>query len=138
MRNGLPRCVQIKIKTKIQRGDRKHMAVQSYSFGRIVINGKAYTSDVIVGRDFVKEGWWRKEGHRVSVDDIGDILKAEPEVVIFGTGANGRLRVDEKVKELLKARGIEVYEYETAKAAEVFNEMLRKGRNAVLAAHLTC
>lgn len=38
------------------------MEVESYSFGRIKIGGKEYTSDVIVGSDYLKTNWWRKRG----------------------------------------------------------------------------
>ena len=45
------------------------MPVEHYSFGRITIDGKTYTSDVIVIKGEVRS-WWRKEGHRVALDDI--------------------------------------------------------------------
>jgi hypothetical protein len=114
------------------------MEVNSYSFGRITISGKMYTSDVIIGRDFVKDGWWRKEGHRVQIDDIREILNYKPETVIFGTGANGRMRVDRKVEDLLREMGIDVIVEETEKAVRTYNRMLKEGKRVVLAAHLTC
>ncbi|MET1124474.1 MAG: MTH938/NDUFAF3 family protein [Archaeoglobaceae archaeon] len=113
------------------------MRVESYSFGRIKIEGKEYTSDVIVGNDFVKSGWWRKEGHRVQMDDIAEISSAEPEVVIFGTGANGRVSVDDDVIEFFKRKGCEVIVTKTHEAVRIFNELVGK-RRVVLAAHLTC
>lgn len=35
--------------------------INSYDFGRIVVDGKAYTSDVIIFPDRVNSYWWRKE-----------------------------------------------------------------------------
>ena len=114
------------------------MEVEHYSFGRIRIGGKEYTSDVIVGRDFLLTNWWRKEGHRVQVDDIGEMLKYKPEVVVFGTGANGRVVVDRKVVDELRSMGCDVYAEPTSKAVEIYNRLLKSGKRVLLAAHLTC
>ena len=110
--------------------------IEHYSFGKIVIDGKTYTTDVIVFKDRVKDNWWRKEGHRVCLEDIKEILREKPEIVIFGTGAYGRVVVDREVIEKLKEIGAEVIVEDTAKAVNRFNEL--KNGNVVLAAHLTC
>ena len=111
------------------------MPVEHYSFGRIIIDGKTYTSDVIVGNEITK--WWRKEGHVVQLEDIHEILKQNPEVVIFGTGKYGVMKVSEEVINELKSRNIEVIIEKTEKAVKVFNEMIGK-KNVVFAVHLTC
>jgi len=112
--------------------------IEEYEFGRIVIQRKVYTSDVIVHKNGVEEGWWRKEGHKVCMDDIKRILNLNPEVVVFGTGAYGRVKVDDDVIEYLKKKGIDVYVLETEEAVKLFESMLKQGKNVVLAAHLTC
>ncbi len=114
------------------------MFVDDYSFGRIVINGKTYRNDVIVSRDWIKSNWWRKEGHAVCLEDIKEILEKKPEVVVFGTGAYGVVKVKKEVIDELKRRGIEVICEPTAKAVEIYNKLLKEGKNVVLAAHLTC
>ncbi|WP_457591604.1 Mth938-like domain-containing protein [Geoglobus sp.] len=112
--------------------------VEEYEFGRIVIAGREYREDVVVHEGGVEEGWWRKEGHRVSVEDLEKILHLNPEVVVFGTGAHGRMRVDESVREFLKSRGIDVIEDDSFSAVKIFESLLRSGKKAVLAIHLTC
>lgn len=114
------------------------MEVESYSFGRIRIGGKEYTSDVIVGSDYLKTNWWRREGHRVVLEDLEDVLGLKPEVVVFGTGANGRVVVDKGVIEKLKNEGIEVIVERTDEAVKTYNRLLREGKKVILAAHLTC
>ncbi len=114
------------------------MFVEDYSFGRIVINGKTYRNDVIVSRDWINSNWWRKEGHAVCLEDIKEILERKPEVVVFGTGAYGVVKVRKEVIDELKNRGIEVICEPTAKAVEIYNKLLKEGKNVVLAAHLTC
>lgn len=113
--------------------------IEEYSFGRIKILGKVYSSDVIVGKDgVINQRWWRREGHRVKVDDIADILKEKPETVVFGTGANGRVLVDEKVVDELKKIGCEVIAVKSDEAVKKFNDLLKSGKKVVLAIHLTC
>lgn len=114
------------------------MQVDSYSFGRIRIDGKEYTSDVIVGAGYFRPGWWRREGHRVQLEDVAELMNLDFEVIIFGTGANGRVRVDDDVVESFRSKGIEVLILRTDEAVREYNELLKKGRKVILAAHLTC
>ena len=46
------------------------MNIEDYRFGRVVIDGRAYTSDVIVFPDRVKDNWWRNEGHELCPADL--------------------------------------------------------------------
>ena len=112
--------------------------IEEYEFGKIVINGKLYTSDVIVHSDGVEERWWRKEGHRVSLEDIEIIDNLNPEVVVFGKGTNGRVRVDGEVRKYFESKGVEVFEGDSYIAVKLFENYLKSGRKAVLAIHLTC
>jgi len=114
------------------------MLVEEYSFGVIVINGKKYTRDIIVSKDWIKPNWWRREGHKVHLEDIKDIIDKKPAIIIFGTGAYGIVKVEKEVIEELKRRGIEVICEPTAKAVEIYNKLLKEEKNVVLAAHLTC
>lgn len=114
------------------------VTVEEYEFGRIVINGKEYREDLIVHSDGVEEGWWRREGHRVVVEDLKKILQLEPEIVVFGKGAYGRMVVDERTKDFLRSRNIDVIEDDSFSAVKVFESLLKNGKKAVLAIHLTC
>lgn len=81
--------------------------IESYDFGVIVINGKRYTSDVIVFPERVMDSWWRKEGHRLYAEDLKEILEHEPrpEVLVVGTGYHGLVKVSPEVKKALESRG---------------------------------
>jgi hypothetical protein len=114
------------------------MRVEHYEFGRIIVNGKTFTSDIVVGERVVNPNWWRKEGHRIQVDDIADILEYEPEVVVFGTGYHGLVKIDADVVEILRKKGIASEKLRSRDAVERFNELIKDGKNAVLAIHLTC
>ncbi len=112
--------------------------VQAYSFGEITIDGRRYTSDVIIRPDGVLDGWWRKEGHKLHYEDLDKALEAEPEVLVIGTGYSGLMKVPEEVRRKLEEEGIEVIIQDTRKAWKTYNELVEKGRRVVAAFHLTC
>jgi len=113
------------------------MLIESYDFGRIIIDGKPYTSDVIVFPDRVDDSWWRKKGHELCIDDIKEVVEAKPETLVVGTGYYGRMKILSETLEYLKSNGIEVTAKKTEDACEAFNQ-LSKARKVVAAIHLTC
>ena len=113
------------------------MKIESYSFGRIVINGKSYTSDVIVYPGRVDPSWRRQEGHRLTTEDVAAAVKARPEVLIIGTGHSGVMRVPQETVDAIAAQGIDVRVERTSRAVDLYNE-LRAERKVIAALHLTC
>lgn len=112
--------------------------IESYRFGNIRIKGNNYDKDLKIVEGEVKPNWWRKEGHRLYPEDIEDILKAKPEILVVGKGAYGCMEVTPQTKKALQERGIELMETESEKACNHYNECLRSGRRVAFACHLTC
>ncbi len=113
------------------------MHIDAYEFGRIVVDGRTFTQDIILLPDGVQDSWWRREGHRLQLVDIDTVLAAKPEVLIVGQGQPGRMVVDPEVSQTLKQMGIQLLELPTAQACRSFNELAGKRRVAA-ALHLTC
>lgn len=113
------------------------MKIEHYTFGKITIDGKTYTSDMIIYPERVDASWWRKQGHNLQIEDLTDVLKAEPGVVIIGTGSFGVMKVSKETVLHLAAKGILVYVERTGKAVELFNQ-LQKNKAVIAALHLTC
>lgn len=111
--------------------------IEKYTFGQIKIRGKTYASDVIIYPDRVKDNWWRKEGHLLLPEDLNDIPKAKPEVLIVGTGASGLMKVPAKTREWVESQGIKLIVQLTEKACNTYNE-LSSSRKVIAALHLTC
>jgi len=113
------------------------MKIDSYSFGRITINGKTYTSDIIIYPGRVDASWWRKEGHLLQLADVEEALRAKPDVLVIGTGHDGVMRVPRETIERIAGQGIEVKVERTAKAVALYNDL--EGATTVIAAlHITC
>jgi hypothetical protein len=110
--------------------------IEAYSFGRVVVDGREETRDVIVLPHRLVTNWWRADGHRLVLSDLDDVLEELPEQLIVGTGAYGQMRPDPEALEQLRERGVEVEALPTAEAVRRFDE-LDAARTAA-ALHLTC
>ena len=117
------------------------MDVEYPRFGEIVIAGVRFEHDVIVERGRARR---RKKGpSKAYRDRFGHApLSADEEIpwsarrLVIGTGADGRLPVMQEVRDLAKARGVEVVELPTAEACRLLRSARRKEVNAIL--HVTC
>ena len=111
--------------------------VDSYSFGRMEISGKIYTSDLIVFPNKINPSWWRKTGHRLCLEDLQEIFEEKFDVLIVGTGYSGLMKVDKDVIQHAKSTGFDIIIENTKKAVELFNVISEK-KNTIAAFHLTC
>jgi hypothetical protein len=114
------------------------MKIDAYHFGRVEIEGQSYTSDIIVSQDKIKPSWWRREGHRLHLDDLSEVIAFKPQVLVIGTGYYGRMLVSKQTTDCLESNGIAVQFMRTAEAVEVFNKLQQECARVVAALHLTC
>ncbi|MEA3244022.1 MAG: MTH938/NDUFAF3 family protein, partial [Pseudomonadota bacterium] len=114
------------------------MKITNYSFGHIEVDGLGYSSDVIITPEGVQDGWWRKEGHNLAIEDLDTVIAAKPDTLIIGSGYYGRMRVPGVTRSFLTGRGIRVEVVQTSEAVEVFNKLQQKYARVVAALHLTC
>jgi hypothetical protein len=114
------------------------MHIDSYQFGKIVIDGVSFTNDVIIIGDTVQSNWWRKQGHSLAVEDLQTVISAKPSVLVVGCGASGLMKVPESTRQVLQEHHIQIEAFNTEKAVQRFNQLSRRGANVVAALHLTC
>ena len=112
------------------------MIIESYSFGKMKVDGSIFDSDLIIFPEKVKSSWWRSQGHYLQLEDLGDILDYRPKILVIGTGYSGRMDVADEVKKELESAGIEYYIEKSSKAVEIFNKI--DSEKKVGAFHLTC
>ena len=112
--------------------------IEFYDFGDIKIDGKTYTSDVIIYPDRVDSSWWRKTSHQLGTDDIPDeVFKQNPDVILVGTGFYGDMKVLPEAKKLIESNWIKLIVEDTKKACETYNQ-LSKTQKVIALFHLTC
>jgi hypothetical protein len=113
--------------------------VDSYSFGRITIDGVEYTKDVLMVNGEVRSPWLRSAGgHLFALVDLAEVLGARPEVVVLGTGYFGLVRVAEETRSAVAAAGTRVVCERTGRAVQELNRLAASGCDVAAAFHLTC
>jgi hypothetical protein len=110
--------------------------IERYRFGHLVVDGEEQTRDVIVLPERVLTNWWRPDGHRLVLADLGDVIEELPERLVVGTGAHGQMRPDPEALEQLRQRGVEVESLPTDEAVHRYCEL--DPRRTAAALHLTC
>jgi hypothetical protein len=110
--------------------------IDHYEFGRIVVDGREETKDLIVLPGRVVRNWWRQSGHALVLDDLAEVLEELPSHLVVGTGADGRMRPDPGAVRQLQDRGVTVEALPTGQAVRRFAEL--DPARAAAALHLTC
>ena len=111
--------------------------IESYTFGRIVVDGRSYTSDLIIYPDRVEDHWRRKSGHRLVPEDLERLLQGQAGTLVVGTGNEGLMRVPDETLDYLESAGFEVIVQRTDEACETYNRLAEQGP-VIAALHLTC
>ena len=114
------------------------MHIDSYQFGKIVIDGTAYDSDCLIFGDTVDANWWRKQGHVLAIEDLQVVLEAKPAILVVGCGSPGLMKVSDDTRKNLQQKDIELMDFDTHNAVKKYNELTEKGENVAAAFHLTC
>lgn len=142
---GTGQCAAVELEHRLARLMRKlgdgglpMPQIESYSFGRITVDGKTYTDDLIILPTGVRPGWWRKEGHNLHQDDLQEVVNAKASILVIGTGNLGRMQVPGDTLAYLQAHGISPIVERTAEACQRYNELAQQGRAVAAALHLTC
>ena len=102
------------------------MNIAGYRFGRIDIDGRTYTSDVIITPERVIDTWWRQQGHSLAIADLGDVVAAKPDLLVIGTGYFGRMTVSDEARRYLTAHGIQVRDARTREAVQDFDRLQKE------------
>ena len=116
--------------------------VDSFRFGSIVINGKKYGHDVLLFPDGSMEerkaGFWKFGSHTINKNEIEELVKANPEVVIVGTGTMNRAGLTPDAESFAKDTGFELVALPSAEAVERLNQLAGEGKRVAALIHITC
>lgn len=116
----------------------KPLTIETSSFGLIIIDGRQYTSDLVIYPDGrVEDTWWRRSSHRLSIEDIDKLVASGPQVIVVGTGVNGLLIPESGLNKKLAEKGIEIIALPNTKAIDHFNRLSSQKRVGACF-HLTC
>jgi hypothetical protein len=112
--------------------------INAFAFGSMVIDGRSYHSDLIVFPDGrVQDSWRRLQGHVLSQQDISALIASGSEIIIAGTGVNGRMRPEDALERYLSKKNIRFMAGPNAQAVDWFNDSYQE-RKVGACFHLTC
>mgnify|MGYP006292877295 CR=1 FL=1 len=114
------------------------MDIRDIHFGRISIQGEVYTKDLKICGDQVLCPWWRKKGHQVDVEDVQDLIRAGPEILVIGKGSPGLMQATDRLKNVLQEQGVDLVEAPTPEAVAEYLRLRGQGKKVDLGVHLFC
>jgi hypothetical protein len=116
------------------------MKIDKFKFGSITIDGKKYNRDVLIYPDGHVEkrkgGRWMFGSHDIRKEEIEQICRDRPDLVIVGTGTDGRANLSFDGEGWSKDKGIELSVSPSGEAVEKVNEI--RDRKVAALIHITC
>jgi len=112
--------------------------IDSYEFGRFIINGRPYNSDIKLMKGGVIKYWNYVKHHKVTLKDVEEIFRENPDYVVIGTGKFGAVSVEEEVGKAALEAGIKLMIKPTEDACKKYNELIKLGKNTSAIMHATC
>jgi peroxiredoxin len=115
--------------------------IEGLKFGRIVVDGKEYSTDVILDGGAVrkrdkKPSSGEKERYGHTPLTLSEQIPWGCKTLIVGTGMEGRLPVVDDLKKEAERRGIKLLLFQTPAAVEYLKKHYDDSTNAIL--HVTC
>ncbi|MEE8393732.1 MAG: MTH938/NDUFAF3 family protein [Rhodospirillales bacterium] len=113
--------------------------ITEYDFGRMVVDGRAFTSDLIILPGRVLSSWRRAAGHSLIPEDLDAVWVPGLRRLVVGTGRYGRMEVPQAARAHAGARGVVLDAALTGEAVTLFNRLAEEDAEILAGAfHLTC
>ena len=116
--------------------------IDSFNFGFIVVDRKQYVADVLLLPDgTVKErepGRGRLGSHSITRSEIENLGKAQPEVILVGTGVSGLAKLSEDAQAYLQQAKLNLVVMPSPQAVARFNQLTDEGKRVAALIHITC
>lgn len=104
------------------------VTVRQIEQGRIIIGNEELTDNVILFRDEIHRDWKPADVDNPTSQDLEDLIREKPEVIVFGTGWKTQLPPRELVFALAR-RGIGFEMMDTPAACRTFNVLVSEDRD---------
>jgi len=116
--------------------------VNSFKFGSIILDGKKYSRDVFLYPDGSirkrKGGFWKFGSHAIKREEIEELVKSTPDVLIVGTGTDGKATLNTDADAFLKGSGVESVVVPSQEAVDKYNELSAQDKHPAALIHITC
>jgi len=122
----------------------------SLRFAELRVNNEIYNKDVIIlyngkvirrPKDLSRPKSDKYNHTPFSLEEAEEVIRLLGESIdylVIGTGINGRMVVEEGVKEIFEKQGIKIEIYKSEEAIQRFLSLIREGKKVGLLVHVTC
>ena len=107
--------------------------INKTSFGSITVNGKKFNTDISIDADGIIEE--KEKSHKITKEDLENLLLKEPEIVIVGNGQKGLAKITDEGRNFIEKEKTSLIELKTLEAIEYFNK-IKKRKAGIF--HVTC
>ncbi len=112
------------------------IAITHYSFGKIIVNGKAFENDIAIYPDRKVQNWQAQINHSIQLTDIKNLITESTETLIIGIGAIKGCSVSDEIIHFTGANQITLHILNTYEAVKLFNASSKDGLAACF--HVNC
>ena len=116
--------------------------IDKFSFGSIVIDGKKYRKDALIFADGTvkkRKGAFLMFGsHNIKKEEIEELVQAEPEMIIVGTGTDGKANLAPGIEDWAKERNLNLIVQPSHEAVAKLNELAEQKKKVAALIHITC
>ena len=111
--------------------------IQSIEFGRIRVDNKIIGNekDIVL---FWDKFYTKLKSHTITRNDVEKLIMREPDILIFGSGFKGNVKISPDAKKVLNNNKINYNLIETPKALKKFKELSHQGKKVAAIIHTTC
>ncbi len=109
--------------------------INSFTFGSLTINNRAYDTDMIVCWD--GEMMPRESSHTFTKGELIELLVKGIDTVIIGTGTAGCVKIEKDAEDFARTKNVRLIYERTPEAIQDFNNMSRN-RKVIAVIHVTC
>jgi Uncharacterized conserved protein len=116
--------------------------VDKFSFGSIVIDGRKHHKDVLIFADgAVKErrgGFLMFGSHNIKREEIEELARGEPEIIIIGIGTSGKASLATGVEGWAAEKNLNLIVQPSYEAVTKLNELTEQKKKVAALLHITC
>lgn len=112
------------------------IAINHYSFGKIIVNGKTHENDIVIFADSTVQDWRAQVNHSIQLIDVMELMTGPVKKLIIGIGSNKGCSVTDDIVKYTASKNIELHILDTYEAVKLFNASSKDGLAACF--HVNC
>ncbi len=111
--------------------------ISEHKFGSFIINDRSYLGDIKIINSKVRY-WNDREFHELNLKDIKELLEANPEIIIVGTGNSGLLEISNEARSSILSKRINLVVEKNTDAIKKYNKAISENKKVAAIFHATC